>query len=258
MFRTLRFRHGKRTHAAALSAVLFVFLAAFAAAVPAAAQQPTPQPATPASEPGAFEAEENVAMTTLLQFLNRSPEETLRKHPGLTSEVVSSIMANRAAGKSFASIPEFRKVTKISEIDFQYAYKPFYEVDLRKTTLAATRKPIKPVTAPDPKDPMTPGAAAGAPKSEEGPISAVRAGYYAQLEGYESWDGVDPVVKKEFFETINRERCACGCTNETLAWCYVNDKTCPVVRPRVKKIHDDLMKRVAASPPSTESAPNPK
>ena len=262
MFRNARFR---RVDALSHTAIFFVVLvAALTAGLPAAAPQKPSQPATPAAPaqgtgPEVAGAERNVAMETLLQFLNRSPEATLRKHPGLTSEVVASIMANRAAGKSFASIPDFRKVTKISEIDFQYAYKPFYEADLRKTTLAATRKPVKPVTAADPKaTPQTPGADAGAPNSEAGPIGAVRAGFYGKLEGYESWDGVDPAVKKEFFETINRERCTCGCTNETLAWCYVNDKSCPVVRPRVKKVYDDLMKRVAASPPSTEPTPNPK
>jgi len=267
MFRTLRFRRvDARPHTVII--FFFVLVAALAAGMPAAAPQTPSQPAAPAAAPQAAKAgaeaevlgpEKNVAMDTFLQFLNKSPEATLRKHPGLTSEVVASIMANRAAGKSFASIPDFKKMTKISEIDFQYAYKPFYEADLRKTTLAATRKPVQPVTVADPKaNPQAPGAAAGAPNSEAGPIGAVRAGFYGQLEGYESWDGVDPAVKKEFFETINRERCTCGCTNETLAWCYVNDKSCPVVRPRVKKVYDDLMKRVAASPPSTESTPNPK
>ena len=263
MFRTLRFRRvDARPHTAI---IFFVLVAGLAAGMPAAAPQTPSQPAAPAAaapqgaEPEVLGAEKNVAMDMLLQFLNKSPETTLRKHPGLTSEVVASIMANRAAGKSFASIPDFRKVTKISEIDFQYAYKPFYEADLRKTTLAATRKPVQAATAADPKaNPQAPGAAAGAPNSEAGPIGAVRAGFYGQLEGYESWDGVDPAVKKEFFETINRERCTCGCTNETLAWCYVNDKSCPVVRPRVKKVYDDLMKRVAASPPSTQPTPNPK
>ena len=264
MFRTLRFCSLPHT------IILFVLVAALGASMPAAAPQTPSQPASPTAaapqagtaEPEVLGGEKNVAMDTLLQFLNRSPEATLRKHPGLTSEVVASIMANRAAGKSFASIPDFKKVTKISEIDFQQSYKPFYEADLRKTTLAATRKPIQPVTAPDPAapkaNPQAPGAAPGAPNSEAGPIGAVRAGFYGHLEGYESWDGVDPAVKKEFFETINRERCTCGCANETLAWCYVNDKSCPVVRPRVKKVYDDLMKRVAASPPSTESTPNPK
>jgi hypothetical protein len=193
-------------------------------------------------------------MDTFMQFLNRSPEATLRKHKGLTTEVVDAIMANRAAGKSFAGPAEFRKITKISSANFEAAFKPFFEADLRKTTLAATRKPIQPVTSPDPKA-AAPGAAGAPPHpSGEGPIGGVRAGFYGQLEGYSNWDGVDPAVKKEFFETINRERCTCGCTNETLAWCYVNDPSCPVVRPRVKKIYDDLMKRTAANAPATGSS----
>lgn len=260
MFLSIRFR---RTDVRAFALIFCVMIAALATGVLAAGPQGTPQPVPAPAAPAAAATapaepetgEQNVAMNTFLQFLNKSPEATLRQHKGLTKEVVDSIMANRAAGKSFSSPAEFRKITKISSVNFEAAFKPFFEADLRKTTLAATRKPIQPVTATDPK--------AGAPgtqatphnPSSEGPIGAVRAGYYAQLEGYSSWDGVDPAVKKEFFETINRERCTCGCTNETLAWCYVNDPSCPVVRPRVKKIHDDLMKRAAAAPPAGSSTP---
>jgi hypothetical protein len=254
MFRTLRFRRGKPR---ALAVIFHVLLASLAAGAAFASPQ-TPQTAPPAAGTEGV-VEQNVAMNTLLQFLNRSSESELLKHPGLKREVVDSILANRAAGKSFASIAEFRRMTKIAPLDFEAAFKPFYEADLRKTTLAATRKPIQPVTAPGQASaaPQAPAPAQGS-APEAGPIGAVRAGYYAQLEGYDKWEGVDPAAKREFFETVNRERCTCGCTNETLAWCYVNDKTCPVVRPRVKKIYDDLMKRVAASPPATESSPNPR
>lgn len=259
MFLSIRFR---RTGVRTFALVLFVMIAALAAGGPVAGPQGTPQPApTPAAPaaaaspaPAEPEVEKNVAMETFIQFLNRSPEATLRQHRGLTKEVVDSIMANRAAGKSFQSAAEFRKITKISSANFEAAFKPFFEADLRKTTLSASRKPIQPVTATDPKA-ATKAAPDSPPQSSgEGPIGAVRAGYYAQLEGYTNWDGIDPAVKKEFFETINRERCTCGCTNETLAWCYVNDSNCPVVRPRVKKIHDDLMKRAAANAPAPGSS----
>lgn len=253
MFQSLRFL---RTFARALPLTILVLAAL--TAVPAGASPQSPGPAAPpAAQEEKQGVERNAAMETFLQFLNKSPEDTLRKHPGLTGPVVDAIMANRAAGKSYASVRDFRQMTDIDSMNFEKAFRPFYEADLKKTTLASTRKPVQPVTPPAPGKPGTPGAAppSPAPDPTQGPIGAVRAGYYAELEGYESWDGVDPAVKKEFFETINRERCTCGCTNETLAWCYVNDKTCPVVRPRVKKIYDDLMKRVAANPPAAPSAP---
>ena len=68
----------------------------------------------------------------------------------------------------------------------------------------------------------------------------MRVDFYSALPGFPDLDKLDPLVRKEFLEAVNREKCACGCQNETVAWCLVNDKSCPVVKSRAKKIYDEI------------------
>ena len=45
-----------------------------------------------------------------------------------------------------------------------------------------------------------------------------------------------PAQKEKFLHRANSELCTCGCKNDTLAKCYVNDETCTVVRDTLKNV----------------------
>jgi hypothetical protein len=189
----------------------------------------------------------------LLKTVSTAPEKTLSTTPGLSPQVVAKIMAHRAAGGSFKTIDEFRKVTGISAQEFHAALKPYREQTEAKT-VESQRKPV-----PDPPDAPSKAAApvdrrgkapsakpaspAGRPASSaetEGPIGDVRP-FYAILPGYDDLDKIDPALRKQFLELVNREMCACGCSGETVAFCLVNDPGCPVVKARVRKIYEEIV-----------------
>ncbi len=229
------------------------------AAPPAETSPAPPAPASPAparSEKPALEI--NPSAQALLKLLNTGSQERLSAHPGLRPEVVKQVMAYRASGKTFGHILEFRKLTKIQQTDFEAALSPFQEDELLRQ-LETTRKPVpapgaagKPAGRMAPRDAASgtaPGAAqpaqgaTPAPPADPtaGPIGNVRVGYYSVLPGFPDLDKLDPVVRKEFLEAVNREKCACGCQDETIAWCLVNDEGCPVVKSRARKIYDDIV-----------------
>ena len=120
------------------------------------------------------------------------------------------------------------------------------------------KKPIPPPpTASKAKQRSHPGKAmpsavsdpqAGATADDEPIISEVRAGFYGKLPGYEDLDKLDPLLKKEFLTRVNYEKCLCGCENETLGFCLVNDPGCPVVKARVRKIYDEVLSKSPDKP----------
>ena len=196
------------------------------------------------------------AQAGLLNQLNTASEQTLKGKLGIPEAVVSKIMAHRATGAKFTSLIEVRSVTKMTYPELQRLLAPFTDME-EERAYEAKRKPVP--------DPATPGKAGGklkqggetAGKEKEteaapepavtatgtGPITAIRPGFYGKLPGYEDLDKVDPVKRTEFLETVNREFCTCGCKNETIAFCLVNDPSCPVVKSRAKKIYDDIMNK---------------
>ncbi len=207
------------------------------------------EPAKPAA---ASAGETSLAGQMFLKAVESSSEERLRQMPGLSPEVVGHILEHRKGGRHFASLTDFRKVTKISAADMSVALAPYQQEEVALQT-ESQRKPVAPPPAKGGKagrqvsrttDPNTPSEAAppAAPGAapQPGPVGAVRPGYYGRLPGYENVDTMDPVKKKEFLELVNREMCACGCKNETLAFCLVNDPGCPVVKARVRKIYEDV------------------
>jgi hypothetical protein len=211
-----------------------------------------PAMAQEASKPAAGSAAEtSLAGQMFLKTVESSSEEALRKMPGLNSEVVTHILEHRKGGRHFTSLMDFRKVTKISAADLSIALDRFQQEEVAIES-ESQRKPVAPPPAKagkagrqvakgtDPNAPSeaAPPAAPGTP--QPGPVGAVRPGFYGRLPGYENLDTMDPVKKKEFLELVNREMCACGCTNETLAFCLVNDPGCPVVKARVRKIYEDV------------------
>ncbi|MGH9868943.1 MAG: hypothetical protein ACREAA_12355 [Candidatus Polarisedimenticolia bacterium] len=196
--------------------------------------------------------EVSLATTMFLKAVESSQEDALNRMPGLTPDVISNILQYRKTGKHFANLADFRKITKITAANLSIALRP-YQAQEEAMQAEGQRKPVAPAAPPGKAggrqlsrtaDPNAPASAAPAPgqqaqEAQPGPIGAVRPGFYGKLPGYEKLDSLDPIKKKEFLELVNREMCACGCHNETLAFCLVNDPACPVVKARVRKIYLD-------------------
>ncbi len=83
------------------------------------------------------------------------------------------------------------------------------------------------------------GAVVGVPAaSNTVPIVAV-ANYYTELPGFDL--GVLGEREREsFLHRVNSEMCSCGCKNDTLARCLVNDQSCPLVKGMVQRVFDDV------------------
>jgi hypothetical protein len=202
----------------------------------------------PEAPAAASSAETSEAGVRFLRAMNASPVESLNKMPGMTPDVVTRILEQRKTGKSFTSLLQFRKITKITPVHMDEALRPYLEQE-EQLQLEAQRKPVTPPSQPgkaggrqrsgdkaaEPAAPATPGSPQGS-----GPVGNVRPGFYAKLPGYESLEKIDPIKKKEFLELVNREMCTCGCQGETLAFCLVNDPACPVVKARVRKIYEEI------------------
>jgi hypothetical protein len=90
---------------------------------------------------------------------------------------------------------------------------------------------------------LLPQNAAGAVPGEPAPTNTVPivavANYFTELPGIDI-AGLKRGQREKFLQRINSEICACGCKNDTLARCYVNDPRCPIVKPLVQKIYDEI------------------
>jgi hypothetical protein len=83
------------------------------------------------------------------------------------------------------------------------------------------------------------GAVVGVPApTNTTPIVAV-ANYYADLPGFDL-SLLSTRQKEKFLQRVNSEMCTCGCKNDTLARCTVNDPSCPVVRGMVQRVFDEV------------------
>jgi hypothetical protein len=114
---------------------------------------------------------------------------------------------------------------------------------------AVTPEPEKPAESADKQDSGTlapelrPENAAGAVKgvpaaTNSVPIVAV-ANYFTELPGIDV-AGLKPGQKERFLQRVNSEICSCGCKNDTLAHCYVNDPHCRTVKTLVQKVYDEV------------------
>jgi len=105
--------------------------------------------------------------------------------------------------------------------------------------------PAPPATNPTEPEHYDPASAAGAVKgvpaaTNTAPIEAV-ANYYAELPGFD----LQPLGehgREKFLHRVNSELCTCGCKNDTLAWCLVNDPKCPTVKGLVQAVYDEVKK----------------
>jgi hypothetical protein len=88
-----------------------------------------------------------------------------------------------------------------------------------------------------------PENAAGAVKGVPGPTNTIPivavANYFTELPGIDV-AGLKRGRKEKFLQRVNSEMCSCGCKNDTLARCYVNDPRCPVVKGMVQKVYDEV------------------
>jgi hypothetical protein len=83
------------------------------------------------------------------------------------------------------------------------------------------------------------GAVVGVPSpTNTAPIVAV-ANYFTDLPGFDL-SLLSNSQKEKFLHRVNSEMCTCGCKNDTLARCTVNDPNCPVVRGMVQRVFDEV------------------
>jgi hypothetical protein len=220
-------------HAPVLAAGIMVVLVVFASLIPSGQ----------AAEPEVIGPEVSPAAASLLHLLNTAPEAKLRNTPGMTSEVLTKLMAHRATGGKLKNLVEFGRLTEVKPTDLELLLKPFLEEQATRE-MEADRKPVPTPGAPGKAGRLQRNAGGTDPNAQAGPagpIGAVRPGFYSKLPGYEDLDKIDPLKRTEFLETVNREMCSCGCKEETVAFCLVNDQLCPVVKARARKIYDDIM-----------------
>jgi hypothetical protein len=93
--------------------------------------------------------------------------------------------------------------------------------------------------APELKPENAAGAVRGVPAPTNSvPIVAV-ANYFTELPGIDV-AGLKRGQKEKFLQRVNSEICSCGCKNDTLARCYVNDPRCPLVKTLVQKVYDEV------------------
>ena len=93
--------------------------------------------------------------------------------------------------------------------------------------------------APELRPENAAGAVRGIPApTNTVPIVAV-ANYFTELPGIDV-AGMPRRQKEKFLQRVNSEICSCGCKNDTLARCYVNDPGCRLVKSLVQKVYDEV------------------
>ncbi len=112
---------------------------------------------------------------------------------------------------------------------------------------AAEARPASAAPAQDQEPPvddpsLRPEAATGAIKGMPAPTNTVPivavANYFTELPGFDT-AALKGRQREKFLQRVNSEMCTCGCKNDTLAHCYVNDPRCPVVKGMVQKVYDE-------------------
>lgn len=83
------------------------------------------------------------------------------------------------------------------------------------------------------------GAVEGVPAATNtAPIVAI-ANYYADLPGIDM-SSLTPAQREKFLHRANSELCTCGCKDDTLAKCYMNDESCTTVREILKNVLQEV------------------
>jgi hypothetical protein len=98
-------------------------------------------------------------------------------------------------------------------------------------------------TAAPQADTFDPATAAGAVKGVPSPTNSASieavANFYTDLPGIDL-SSFTTEQQKRFLLRVNSELCTCGCKNETLAFCMVNDPGCKNVKGLVQTVYDEI------------------
>jgi len=76
------------------------------------------------------------------------------------------------------------------------------------------------------------------PEQTQGGVT-VKENYYLDLPGFDL-STLTPKQKEKFLDRVNKELCTCGCPNDTIARCLVNDPKCPAVRGLAEKVFSEV------------------
>ena len=97
----------------------------------------------------------------------------------------------------------------------------------------------EPSDAPEFRPEAAVGAVEGVPSpTNTAPIVAV-ANYFTELPGFDL-AALKPRQREKLLQQVNSEMCTCGCKNDTLARCYVNDPGCRLVKSLVQKVYEEV------------------
>ena len=83
-----------------------------------------------------------------------------------------------------------------------------------------------------------------APSVENQPVQSkdgvtIRENYFMDLPGIDM-STLTPKQKQRYLDRVNKEICTCGCPNDTIARCLVNDPKCPTVRGMAEKVLSEV------------------
>lgn len=153
---------------------------------------------------------------------------------------IVSFMLTSTLALTFCARPAEQKASEgaqPSPADVPQAAAPEAALKPQAQTAAAPSPPpsVEPEFAPE----RAAGAVKGIPSPKNtAPIVAV-ANYFTELPGIDL-ASLQPRQKEKLLQRVNSELCTCGCRNDTLARCYVNDPRCPVVKGMVQRVYDDV------------------
>lgn len=179
------------------------------------------------------------------RFLKRMsvlPEEALRAVRGMTPSAVSGILAFREKSGKFTTVDQFRRASGLTDEEYDKVVAPYArrldEGSRAPTAGAGKREKMARLGMGERVADKPAGVTAEKPPNDLG--LTVRRHYYSVLPGYDLSVMTDD-QRRAFLEAINTELCTCGCQDETLGFCLVNDPGCPVVKARVRQVYIDIV-----------------
>jgi len=197
----------------------------------------------------------------MLRVMSGVPKDVLGRMAGMTPEAAEKIAAWRVKNYEFTSVEQIKQVSGLPDSNFEELRGAFMKKipdEEANTSLAGAGKP-----AASPPDKAGAGKKAGLGRSndkagianKETPFElnlSVRPHYYSELPGYDL-GGLTEAQKTAFLDVVNRELCSCGCQDETLGFCLVNDPGCPIVKARIRKIYKDMIGSDPVPPKETKN-----
>ncbi|HEV8336834.1 MAG TPA: hypothetical protein VGR67_10485 [Candidatus Polarisedimenticolia bacterium] len=105
-------------------------------------------------------------------------------------------------------------------------------------TKPASKKKPKTPPAEAKKAPPQTGPATNVTVQTQGEVTVVE-NYYLDLPGIDL-STLTPKQKQKYLDRVNKEFCSCGCPNDTIARCLVNDPKCPTVRGLAEKVLSEI------------------